>query len=223
LGREKELQIYGPERLDEIINPNFSVPGIELSYKLTYHTISKGGHTIFQNKRLEVETIEMNHRVETFGFLFKEKKSKRNIKKDAIEKYQIPVSQMGLIKDGADLIAFDGNLVPNHLITLNPPKPLSVAMLSDSAYTTNFIEQVKDVDLMYHEATFADDRASIAIEKFHSTARQAATIAKLANAKQLLIGHFSARYKDLEPLITQAREVFPNTLVAVEGIVVEVK
>jgi len=222
LGRQKELHVYGPERLDEIINPNFSIPGIALSYKLTFHTISKGEEVIFKNKHLEVEAIEMNHRIPTFGFLFKEKTHKRNIKKHAVKMYQIPIDQMDSIKNGANLLNPDGGEILNSLITIDPPKPLSVAVLSDTGFSTQIIEKIMDVDLLYHEATFADDLEHIAIEKCHSTARQAATIAKLANARQLLIGHFSARYKDLEPIITQASEVFPNTLVAVDGMVVEV-
>ncbi len=222
LGRQKELHVYGPKMLDQIINPNFSIPEIELSYKLTFHTISKGEEIVFSNKLLEVETIEMTHRIETYGFLFKEKMHKKNIKKDAVERYQIPISQMASIKNGANLVNPDGSVIPNNELTNDPPKPLFVAMLGDTAFNTDIIEKVKNADLLYHEATFADDLATIAEEKYHSTSRQAATIASLANVKQMIIGHFSARYKDLMPIVSQAREVFPNTLVAVEGMVVEV-
>ncbi len=223
LGRQKELHVFGPERLEEIINPNFTIPGIALSFKLTFHTTSKVKEIVFSNEGLEVEAIEMDHRVETYGFLFREKPPKRNLRKEAVEKYRIPINQMNSIKDGANLVIPEGIEILNNLITFDPPKPLAVAILSDTCFSTQIVEKIKNVDLLYHEATFADDLESIAMEKYHSTSRQAATLAKLANVRQLLIGHFSARYKDLEPFLTQAREVFPNTIAAMDGMVVAVE
>src|ERR1051325_8027691 len=218
LGRDKELHLYSPPGLKEIIDTNHYHSKTFLNYELKFHVIPENfSGRIFEDDKISVATIPMNHRIPCYGFLFREKEHLRNIIKEKIEEHNIPVQQIPLIKKGEDYISPDGKRVPNTELTLTPPVPRSYAYCSDTLYNESFIEQIKNVNLLYHEATFADDMADRAIETHHSTAKQAGAIAQKANAKQLLIGHYSARYKELDVLLKEATQVFENTLLAVEG------
>ncbi len=223
LGREKELHVYSPPGLEEIISLQYKIAGLTPSFQIIYHNLLEGEAIIYEDRHLAVETIEMNHRIPTFGFLFKEKIKERTIRKESITKYRIPVSRRSGIKKGDDLITEDGTRIPNEEITLPPPPPRSYAFCSDTAYTESFIDQVRHTDLLYHEATFMHDKADIARQKLHSTTIEAATLAKKAGAGTLLIGHYSARYKELEDFRREASTVFPNTILAREGETIEVK
>jgi ribonuclease Z len=217
LGRKKDLHVYSPPGIREIIEVQFTISGLVPMYKVIYHDITAGGQQIYEDRYLTIETLEMEHRIPTFGFLVKEKSMKRNLRIESILKYKIPREQMAAIKDGADLLDFNGQVVPNHQITLAPPPSRSYAFCSDTAYTEKFLHQILGADLLYHEATFLKDKASIAAEKAHSTTTEAATLAKKAGVKQLLLGHYSARYNDLQEFLEEAQEVFQNTLIAEEG------
>ncbi len=223
LGREKTLNIYSPPGLKEIIDIQLKIANVFTRFKTVFHEITKGEQLLFENKFLTVESIEMKHSIACYGFLFKEKELERNIKKESIKKYGINVDQMQGIKQGADLVCSDGKIIPNNIITKSPPPARSYAFCSDTLYTESFIKQISNVDLLYHEATFLEDKADIAKEKTHTTAKEAAKIAKLANAGKLLIGHYSARYDDITDFQKEAQTVFQNTVIAEEGMVVEIE
>ena len=222
LGRNKDLHIYSPSGLKEISELQFRTSNLIPSYQTIFHEIRRGGETIYEDDHLLAETIEMQHRLPCFGYLFREKPSQRNILKEAIDRYGIPVSAIPDIKRGGDFVTKAGEIIPNATITKPPHKPRSYAFCSDTSYTERFLDQIKGVDLLYHEATFLRDKADIAREKTHSTTVEAATLASKAGAGKLLLGHYSARYKDLGLFIKEAREIFPDTFLAEEGNVVEV-
>jgi ribonuclease Z len=220
LGRDRELHIYSPPGIKEIIDVHFRVAGFELAYQVVYHDLSRGGEIIYQDKYLCVETLEMDHRIPTFGFLFREKPMLRNIRKNKIQEYSIPWENINQIKAGADFSDAKGNIIPNEELTIKPAASRAYAFCSDTAYTEKFLEQINQVDLLYHEATFLKKAGSMAREKTHSTTVEAALIAKKANARQLLLGHYSARYDDMNLFLEEASEVFPNTILAEEGKVI---
>ena len=221
LGREKALNIYAPPGLEEIINPHFTIANVKTRFKTNYHIIKEHGQKLFENKALEVEAIEMKHSIPCFGFLIKEKQKERNIKKESVKKYKIGIEKMHLLKNGEDLILDDGTVIPNSKITKESPKPRSYAFCSDTLYTESFLDKIRGVDLLYHEATFLQDMTNIAHEKTHATAIEAAKLAKKAGAGKLILGHYSARYDDTDGFLKEARPVFPNTIVAEEGMTIE--
>lgn len=221
LGREKTLNIYSPPGLEEIINTQMRISNVNARFNTVFHEISGGEQILFENKMISVSSIEMQHSMPCYGFLVKEKQTELNIKKQYIKKHNINISQIKKIKKGEDHVCEDGKLIPNEKLTIPPPEPRSYAFCSDTVYTESFIDQIKNVDLLYHEATFLQDKKMVAKEKMHSTAKEAAQIAKKADAKQLLIGHYSARYKDSIEFRTEASEIFPNTVLAKQGLVID--
>ncbi len=220
LGRKKELHIYSPAGLRQIIDVHYTVSGLEPSFEIIFHEIQHGGERLYQDKHLFVDSIEMEHRITCYGFLVSEKTLERNIKKDGILRYNIPVQSMQSIKLGEDFVTTDGETIPNSALTTEPHKPRSYAFCSDTAYTESFLHQITGADVLYHEATFLEDNAVIAREKTHSTAIEAATIAHKAGVGKLLMGHYSARYKDLSDFEKEARTVFPESYLVQEGDVV---
>lgn len=218
LGRTNELHLYCPAELQEIIEIQFKHSQTYLKYKIEYHPHRYiANDLLFEDNKVEVRSILLNHRIPCCGFLFKEKPILANISKETIKEYEIPVEQILPIKNGADFINHDGKLIPNHKLVSNRLKPRSYAYCSDTCYDERIIEVIKGASLLYHEATFMNDMQGRAKETFHSTTIQAATIAQKAEVQQLMIGHYSARYKDLQPLLDEAQGVFKNTLLAVEG------
>ncbi|MBK7938785.1 MAG: hypothetical protein IPJ82_17645 [Lewinellaceae bacterium] len=177
---------------------------------------------VLENKDLEVWTIPLNHRIETCGWLFREKKKPRNIRPEKIETYNIHFSLIPGIKAGDDLVLPDGRVIPNSELTLDPPAPKSYAFCSDTAPSPLVANRVQGVDLLYHEATFTNEHLVEASVSFHSTAAQAAEIARQAGVRKLIIGHFSGRYADVEQHLAEARMIFSETQAAEEGRVVEV-
>lgn len=216
LGREKELHIYSPPGLKEIIDTNHHHSKTFLKYELVFHVIEEKAK-IFEDEKLIIETIPMSHRIPCFGFMFREKKLPRNIIKAKLEEFNIPVQEIQKLKEGHDFISLDGTRIPNTELTTAPPSPRSYAYCSDTIYIESFIDQIQNASLLYHEATFADDMAARAKETFHCTAKEAGLIAKKANVKQLIIGHYSARYRELDLLLKEAKEIFENTALAIEG------
>jgi ribonuclease Z len=217
LGRKKEMHVYSPPGLEKIIRLQYEISELTPSFKVVFHELRQGEEMIYEDSKLTVHTIPMQHRITTYGFLFREKEKEKNIKKSSIHKHNIPIEAIPGIKQGLDFVTIGGTTIPNSELTIAPPLPRSYAFCSDTAYTEEFIEQVRGVDLLYHEATFLQDKAEIAREKTHSTAIEAATLAKKADAKKLLLGHYSARYKDMSAFENEARTVFPNTFLAEEG------
>ncbi len=217
LGRKKELHVYSPPGLEEIIRLQYEISELKPSFEVVFHELRQGEELIFDDGLLTVHTIPMQHRITTYGFLFREKEKDRNIKKSSIHQYKIPTDLIPGIKQGNDFTTKDGEIIPNGELTTSPPPLRSYAFCSDTAYTEDYIEQIRGVDLLYHEATFLQDKAAIAREKTHSTALEAATLAKKAGVKMLLLGHYSARYKDMKAFKSEARIVFQNTFLAEEG------
>ncbi len=217
LGRTKKLHVYSPPGLREIIELQYKISELKPSFDIEYHEIEKGNSLIFEDQDLKVLTLQMKHRIPTFGFLFVEKEKERNIIKRKISKYDIPVEVIPQIKKGADFLTEQGTVVPNSELTLPPPPTRKYAFCSDTAYTEEFLDQIRGVDLLYHEATFLHDKADIAREKMHSTTIEAANLARKAGVKRLLLGHYSARYKELDDFLEEAKAVFPDTIIAEEG------
>jgi ribonuclease Z len=222
LGRKNHIHIYAPPGLEEIINVQFRITRLEPQFPMIFHDLTKGGELIYEDRHLTVETLEMEHRLPAYGFLFREKPLPRNIRKEKIAEYNIPISSMAGLKAGRDFTTAAGQVIANEVLTTAPTPPRTYAFCSDTAYTEKFMEQIRGADLLYHEATFLQDKADIAREKTHSTTVEAATLAQKAGVKKLLLGHYSARYKDMDLFRQEAAGVFPNTLLAEEGKVVQV-
>ncbi len=220
LGRTKEIHIYSDPGLKKIIDMQIEISKANLLYPLIFHSIdSAKSKVIYNDDIITVRTIHMDHRIPTVGFLFTEKPKERKIRKEVIEKMQIPVKEYEKIKKGSDFTDARGKLYKNDELTISGPKPVSYACCSDTGYTESYIPLIKGADMLYHEATFMQDKLKNAREKFHCTSIDAATIALKAGVKQLMIGHYSARYNDLNPLLEEAKTVFENTILADEGVV----
>lgn len=194
-----------------------------LSYDLRFNEISpKGGEMIMETNGLTVKTIRLRHRVPCVGFRFDEKPKDRHLRGDAANFYGIPPYLRPAIKRGDDFTRPDGTVIPNDLLTLPPDPSHSYAYCSDTLYFPSLADDVRDVTLLYHEATYADDNISKAADRFHSTASQAARVALAANAGTLLLGHFSKAYNNEERHLDEARAIFPHTLLANEGLQIKV-
>ncbi|MBI4649097.1 MAG: ribonuclease Z [Bacteroidia bacterium] len=223
LGRKNDLHIFCPQNLDILLNTQFSHTGHPLSFNIIYHFISSNiPELIYEDKHITINTLPMKHRIPAYGFLFREKTKLKNIIKCKIEEYKIPIPEIIKIKQGYDFIASTGEIIPNQKLTIEPPEQRSYAYCSDTKFNEEIITLIKNADLLYHEATFAGDKADEAEITYHSTAIQAATIASMANVKKRLIGHFSARYKDVTPLVDEARAVFENTFAAEDGMIINI-
>jgi len=223
LGRDEELHIYANPDLQQIIDLQLKVSLTELAYPVIYHPTNAGkSEVIYEDDKNLVKTFPLIHTVPTTGFLFYEKTRLRKIKKDFLHKEEVPFDMIPKIKSGADFISEDGKIFKNEEITISPPLPRSFAYCSDTAYNESMIEHITNSDLIYHEATFMEDMKAVAAEKQHSTAAQAAEIAKQAKVDKLIIGHFSARYKELDKLYAEATAIFPETLLANDGEVFKV-
>ena len=222
LGRTIELHLYCHPPLKEIIDVQLKHSETTLRYTIVYHFYDKKAtEVLFEDDKVKVETILLNHRVPCRGFLFTEKPGLLSIKKDKIEYYNIQVKEIHAIKCGEDFVTTDGKTIANHHLTWPADKPVSYAYCSDTCYDERILESIKDVDTLYHEATFMQSMQKRAKETYHSTAKEAATIALKANVRKLIIGHFSARYSDLNPLLEEAKAVFENTELAEEGKVIK--
>jgi len=217
-GRSKTLKLFGPPELKEIIDLQLKYSDTTLQYPIDFiATHTDKPKVILDTTDITVETIPLNHRIATTGFLFKQKKRLKKIIKEKIIELNIPVNQFSEIKKGADYVAPDGTVYKNWEITNNPKEPKSYAYCSDTIYDESYFEQISNVDLLYHEATFLNTMLERAQSTFHTTALQAGEVALKIGAKRLLIGHFSARYKTLTELLDEATSVFPETELAVEG------
>jgi len=219
LNREKELHIYGPKGIKEVTLLQLKISQSHAKYKMIFHELtSKKSEVIFENDKVSVTTIPLNHRVYTNGYLFTEKEKPRKLNMLNISGYaEIGKADYLNIKAGRDFTLTSGEIVPNTELTINPPKPLSFAFCSDTSYKPDIIPIIKNVDLLYHEATFLSDREDLAKKTKHATSKQAAQIAKDANVNKLVIGHYSGRYKDISLFKNEAIEIFENTELAEPG------
>jgi len=221
IGRSAPLYIYAPRDFSSILNFFLAHFGEGVKFTIEHKVLDcSAPEMIFESKSTEVYAFPLNHRISTFGFLFKEKEPKMNIFKDKVD--GLTFGEMVRLKSGEDVIRDNGQILAFKDYTYIPYKSRSAAYCSDTAPFEALPQWIKGVDLLYHEATFASDRAEMAKATNHSTALQAATVAKLSGAGQLIIGHYSSRYPDLTVLLEEARTIFPNTFLAKEGMKFEV-
>ncbi len=223
-GRTVPLHIHAHAELWQLLQPQLDFFCKGMSYEVVFHALPTDGKStlIFEDRSVEVYTIPLKHRVPCCGFLFKEKPLLPHIRRDMIDYLEIPYYAVNSIKQGADWTTPDGRTVKNADLVVPAAPPRSYAYCSDTCYQPQNIPLLRGVDLLYHEATFAADNLPRAIETQHSTAAQAAQIAQAAAVRRLIIGHFSSRYDDETTLLNEAQAVFPNTILANEGLVVEV-
>lgn len=217
LNRTADLHIHSHPDLERLLTPMLNYFCAESPFKIEFHPINPAVSTlIYEDRSVEVYTIPLRHRVPACGFLFQEKSGLRHIKREMIDFYDVPVSKINKIKLGEDFVNDEGEVIPNEVFTTPPTPPIRYAYCSDTAYNESVIPIIEGVDLLYHEATFAESEILRARQTMHSTAKQAATIAKKANVKKLILGHFSARYADKTILLNEAREIFENTELAAD-------
>lgn len=218
LGRTTPLTVFSPNGLEEMMDVLLLGKKDALSYPLIFKAIDTTIHSlIFENDIVSVYSIPLQHRIPTSGYLFREKKRPNHILPDKLVEYNIPQAAINLIKLGADFTLPDGKVIPNQELTSPAAKPRSFAFCSDTVYDESIIPFIEGVDMLYHETTFCNDVAHLAAERMHSTAEQAATIAKKAKVGQLITGHYSSRYADLQPLLAEAKNIFPNSVLGLEG------
>lgn len=217
-GRTEDLYLFGPRGLDEVLTTIFRVSGSRLGYKLIFQAVEPDQvNQLLDHPLFTVESIPLQHRIACSGYLFREKPHKPHLLRHKLPP-DVPVEVMKQLKDGQDVLNETGGVQYAVADYTEPgPAPRSYAFCSDTRYEEALVPQVQGVNLLYHEATFLEDNAERAAEVYHATARQAATIAQKAGVDQLLIGHFSSRYKTVEPFLTEARAVFANTQLATEG------
>jgi len=217
-GRKKALYLFGPAHLKEIIDLQFKYSETTLQFPLEFTAIdAQKAEVIINNSDVIVETIPLDHRIACTGFLFKEKKRLRKLIKEKLEDLNVPVEYYTALKRGNDYTSASGEVYKNDTLTTDSQAPKSYAYCSDTLYNEQYFEQISNATLLYHESTFLNDMLDRAKETHHTTALQAGEIALKTNAHKLLIGHFSARYKTLNELLDEARSVFPETELAIEG------
>jgi len=217
-GRVKPLKLFGPSPLKEIIDMQFKYSETTLHYELEFYpTDPTAPQVILENNDIIVETIPLDHRISCTGFIFRQKKTLRKLIKEKIEALEIPINFYSQLKRGLNYVAQDGTVYQNDELTIDSVAPKMYAYCSDTLYNQQYFEQIANADLLYHEATFLHNMIDRALQTHHTTAWQAADVALQTNARQLIIGHFSARYKTLNELLDEARSVFPNTELAIEG------
>jgi len=216
LGRTQDLHLHAPPELEQIISLQLTVADTHLSYNLIFHPLSTEG-LILDDKKMTVHCFSMNHRIPCWGFLFSEKKNPRKIDASRALIYEIPAAFYERLQMGEDYVNKKGTIIPNEEVTLPAPAPKTYAYCADTIYDESLIEKVKGVDLLYHETTYLKDLHVRAAERFHSTTIQAADIARRAGVKKLLIGHFSSKYETVDEFLTEARTVFDNTELALQG------
>jgi ribonuclease Z len=224
LNRENELHIYGPKGIKEVITLQLKLSNSWTHYPLHFHELtSNKSELIFEDDKVEVHTIPLDHRIYTNGFLFKEKIGERKLNMNAIlNQKEIEICDYQNLKNGRDFQLENGTIIKNEDLTLDPAVPKSYAFCSDTTYLPEIVPIIKNVNCLYHETTFLKDKEALAIKTKHSTAQQAAKIAKQANVQQLIIGHYSGRYKNIEVFKSEAQELFKNTLLAETGKVFEI-
>ncbi len=220
LGRMGDLFIYGPAEVGEYVQVIEKLFCQGSPFQMKFQAVDTNNYNlVMEDRSVSVYSLPMKHRVPCCGYLFVEKERSPHIIREMIDFYKIPISKIELIKQGADFVTEEGEVIPNKILT-RPAEPAKrYAYCSDTAFFPKIVPYIEGVDLLYHEATFLEADLARAYETFHSTTKQAASIARDAQVKKLLIGHYSARYIDLLPLEKEARSIFHNTLLANEGMV----
>lgn len=216
LNHRQELHVYGPAPLQQIVEMQLKVADNRLSYPLTFHTLTEPA-VLVDDDKIRISCFRTNHRIECFGFLFEEKKDKRKLLMDKIRKLEIPVTFYSSLQNGLDYITSNGKVITNDSVTAAPEAGKKYAFCADTRYDESLLPYIDHADMIYHETTYLDAMREKAEQRFHSTTRQAAGLAKIAGVKKLLIGHFSSKYSTLDAFVQEAREVFPDTELAIEG------
>lgn len=223
LGRTCPFHVYAPGEYEPMLQAQLALfcPGLE--YQVVFHAVDTAQcRTVYEDRGVTVTSIPLEHRVPCCGYLFREKPTLPHIRRDMIDFYHIPVSQINNIKNGADWITTDGEHIPNDRLTMPAEKPRAYAYCSDTRYIPDLHKLLEDVDVLYHESTYGNDDESRARLFYHSTAQQAAQVARNAHVGKLVLGHYSSRYDDETVLLKEAQAVFPNSLLAQEGLVINV-
>lgn len=218
LGRKKELHIYGPKGIKEAITLLLKLGDSWTNFPLIFHELtSKKIELVFEDDKVTIETIPLNHRIYTNGFLFKEKLGERKLNIEAVGFYKVDKSSYQNIKKGKDVTLENGEIISNTELTFNPPNPKAYAYCSDTAYKPEIIPQIKGVDVLYHESTFLDSEVKLSAKTKHATAKEAAAIARDAKVGTLILGHYSTRYKSIELFKAEAQTIFENVELADDG------
>lgn len=222
LDRKTDLHVYGPKGIKEMILMQLKLSNSYTEFGLYFHELaSKNSETIFEDDKVLVKTIPLKHRIYTNGFLFQEKIGERKLNIEAVLEHKIETCYFQNIKNGKDITLDDGTIITNEQLSLDPIPPKSYAFCSDTIFDETIIDNIKNVDILYHESTFLESEVDKATRTMHSTAKQAATIASKANVETLILGHFSTRYVNIELFKTEAQIIFQNTLLANDGKVFE--
>jgi ribonuclease Z len=217
LSHSQEMHVYAPAPLQQIIEMQLKVADNTLSYPLHFHTLTEPG-VLVDTDKIKISCFRTSHRIECYGFSFEEKEGKRKLLIDKVKKLEIPVSFFSSLQAGLDYITPRGKRIPNEEVTDKPDRGKKYAFCADTKYDESIIPHIYGADLIYHETTYLDNMRDKAIERFHSTTKQAALIARKAMVRKLLIGHFSSKYATLEQFLQEAKEVFPETELALEGV-----
>ena len=218
LNRATDLHIYGPKGIKEIIMLQLRLSNSWTNYGLHFHELeSNESEVIYEDEKVTIKTIPLKHRIYTNGFLFQERMDKRKLNVDAVQSFEIDKCYYQNIKNGKDILLEDGRIVENHLLTFDPIPPISYAFCSDTAYDESIVPLLKDVDILYHEATFLQSEENLAKKTMHCTAKEAATIALKSNVKQLVLGHYSTRYENIKLFKDEAQTIFSEVLLADDG------
>lgn len=219
LGRTAELHIHSPKGLEELLTPMLNFFCHTLAYKVIFHEFdTRQTSVVYEDRSMTVTTIPLRHRIPCCGFLFAEKARPNHIIRDMVDFYKVPVYELNRIKNGSDYVTPEGEVIANTRLTRPSDPPRKYAYCSDTIFRPEIVEQLSGVDLLFHEATFAESELARAKETYHTTAAQAARIALGAGVRQLVIGHFSARYEDENVLLKEASAIFPDTILAKENL-----
>lgn len=222
LGRDKKLHVHGPKGIKEAITLFLKLGDSWTNFPLKFHELSsKEPQLIFEDEKVSVSTIPLDHRIYTNGFLFREKLAERKLNIEAVAKFKVDKAYFHNIKKGKDVTLDNGDVIHNKELSFDPPEPLSYAFCSDTVYTPELSEQLKNVSVLYHETTFLNKEEHLAAKTKHTTAKQAALVAKDAQVNTLVLGHYSTRYKSIELFKEEAQAVFENVLLAEDGAVFE--
>ena len=222
LGRTAKLDVYAPKELELMLQEQMRMFCHNFDYEVAFHAVdTRKQQVVYEDRSLTVESIPLEHRMPCCGYLFKEKATLPHIRRDMIDFYQIPVSQINNLKTGSDWITAEGETVPNSKLVEAADQPRSYAYCSDTRYIPTLHERIRGVTALYHESTYGEDNLLMAEKYYHSTARQAALVARDAGAGKLLLGHYSSRYEDENVLLNEAKQVFENSFLCDEQMVFE--
>lgn len=221
LNHLQDLHVYGPAPLQSIIEMQLAVSNNTLPYPLHFHTIT-GNATLVENEKICIKSFATDHRIECYGFSFEERGGKRKLLIDKVRKAKIPISFYTSLQQGFDYITPRGETVKNDSVTAAPERGKKYAFCADTRYNEAMVQHIYGFDAIYHESTYLDAMQQRAAERYHSTTKQAAAIARKAMVNQLLLGHFSSKYATLEPFLDEARDIFPATELAIEGVTYEI-